>query len=212
MYSLTGYNFIKIASIFRQINKTSEEIVQINPQAKPVMIRDMNLFSFGLVGLILSLSRWQARRLLTSERLDIERPISNFLQRLSIPNNFFPILISLLSAFVIINNWILNVLLRFLILLAVFLIPALALLSYTYLEFFYQKSSWFSLPLLSFITLLLSTILMCFFGFILFSAYVIDIIDSFKSELKDVVTRINKGGIFNLIEAITRILLSMTGF
>lgn len=64
IYFLINYQLHRIANVYTEINKNADELVFINSKAKPITMRNIHLFGAGATGLILSLARWQANRLL----------------------------------------------------------------------------------------------------------------------------------------------------
>ena len=77
LYIIINYQLLIIGTIFKQIELNAKKLCELNEHAMPISIENVHMFSSGIAGLILSLSRWMANRLLTKNQIYYFDPVSN---------------------------------------------------------------------------------------------------------------------------------------
>ena len=64
LYFLITFQLFRLAQLYRSLGSAGNDLRVLNPQARPIMLADMQLFETGIAGLVLALARWQATKLL----------------------------------------------------------------------------------------------------------------------------------------------------
>jgi hypothetical protein len=209
IYILIDHKLLRIAEVYRQINKTAEKLLFLNQEAKPVTIREIHLYGAGVTGLILSLSRWQVKRLLINNPFKFEfrpkHPTKQEKERLS--SNILKwwkpeshnessektaelgwklgYLIERISWILSIFNWLITVIVLTLITALLFLLPIIVVGYYEYIDYFFNKPITFGWPLFSLLVLILIAIYTIFCVILLITTYSVDLIESLKKDLRE---------------------------
>lgn len=205
IYIFINFQLVRIAEVYRLIHENAKDLRSGNQEAKPITMREIHLFGGGVTGLILSLSRWQAKTLLENNPFKFrpyskERPqppskedsltkefpiIYNILLIIKMVQyilRFINIyLINLIGRFSWIGDvivWFIITAIRSFITVFLFLLPIVIVGYYNYLEFFYQKPITFGVPLLSLGILVFVAISTVVYGLKLFVKYFDDLIES----------------------------------
>jgi hypothetical protein len=178
MYILISYQLIMIALIFLEINNNSLEILNLNTSAKPISIKNIHLFGGGITSLILSLSKWQGKLILKHNPFKISLLKLWKKSKLSFFINFYTLSRN-------ISNWFFRLLLRSIIILSLFLLPMIVMGYYIYEKMFHPHIDYLGMPFIVLLILILVGFSTGICGLILFSNYLVDFIEEFKHDIKD---------------------------
>lgn len=202
IYILVNYQLIRIAGIFRSLNTNGQELVKLNPNAIPITITNVHLYSEGVAGLILALARWQANSLLRTNPFRVR--LSDIFKK--------PFALTPWRIFRTINTvlqWPTNLILRSLVITGLFYLPVIVLGYYNYIELYSGKQIVIGIPRLQeipFIILMITAVFTTICSLILFSSYFIDLVEAFKRDFGE-----SAKGLISLIE-VEKILISLLKF
>lgn len=171
LYVLINYNLIRLRWLSIELNSNSKEILLINENSRPVTINDMRFFEEGITGLIMSLARWQVNRLLDN------KPIQNESDLIVGLKFIFQVLLFIIR----ILNWIFNIVIRPITLIAIFYAPLLLAIYQLYSKFGFNTVAY------SFLITLLGIMSVVTFicVLLLFASYFIEIWNSIKDEISE---------------------------
>lgn len=212
IYILIDYQLLRISTIFRELESNSNELLTANKHAKAVSIQNVHLLGAGITGLILSLSRWQATRLL--RRHPFRNLISNLFTA-SEGNLVLQILTFLLRLFRLSHrcmSWAARITAQVSVTLALFFLPVILTGYYVYVELFLEKQLVHStayLPLGGLIAVSISTVVS---GAILFTSYMADFLGSFMKDISESSQEIKRLGRIVAVIALVSTLLTSDGF
>ncbi|NOR47862.1 MAG: hypothetical protein GQ533_07435 [Methanosarcinaceae archaeon] len=192
IYILIDFQLIRVKEVYSEIHMNANELLSINSEAKPITMKEIHLFGAGVTGLILSLSRWQANRLLTDTPFKYhpnlfskEESLIRFWENISefkiFLNNVIERLFWIRNVFI----WFITTTIRFIITVSLFLLPIIVVAYYNYMEFFYHKNIIVGTPILSLGMSLLVAFFTIVCGSVLFVTYFVDLIESFKKDFAE---------------------------
>ena len=156
-YILINYQLNRIANVYREIHLNANELLIKNPDAKPITIKEIHLYGAGILGFILFLARWQAKRL--------------------IENNPFKI-----GCFRNMLGWLINLLVRSFFTALLFLFPIILVGYFDFMEFFYKKNVFVGIALFILAWLFIIALSTIINGLYLFVTYLSDLIEILKKD------------------------------
>ena len=215
IYILINYQLHRIANVYTEINKNADELVFINSKAKPITMRNIHLFGAGVTGLILSLARWQANRLLENNPFKLPFQLKDFTD-MYISGIFRAKLLQLLekkysisqkylkeyprrAAFAIhigqtyalfewalnICSWAIATFFGFSIIVSLFLLPIGVMGYFEYMVFFGDTGITFGWPLLFLLVLIVIASYTVYSGLMLFISYSVDLLETLKTDFAE---------------------------
>ncbi|VVB86059.1 Uncharacterised protein [uncultured archaeon] len=201
IYILINYQLLGIAEVYRQIHINAKELLSINQDAKPITMKEIHLFGAGVTGLILALSRWEAKNFLIVKPSKSQSEIRSFPSKGDSFIKWFHLVVEWIGS---IQQWVMDIAdwlqaiiswliigaIGFLSTASLFLLPNIVVGYYEYMEFFYHKSVTFGVPLISFTALILVSIFTIFYGYVLFATYLFDYIETIRKDLLETVDEI----------------------
>jgi hypothetical protein len=177
-YVLIDYELIRIAQVYRQLNRNAIELLALNEEAKPITIQNVHLLGAGVTGLILSFSRWQANRVFK------KHPFKFSLFEV-LKAGPYAALEKTRELGERICEWCMQFIIRFSVTALLVFLPIVVTAYHVYFLFFKEPVFKTGLPLLAASALVLTLGFTSLCLLILFSSYFVDLIDSFKKDLEE---------------------------